>query len=111
VRTVGGNYDAYGQKLTIDRGVITFTGAVENPRLDIEATRPKTDIQVGVRVGGSAQNPRVRLFSEPDLPDVDKLSWLVLGRASSGLGRTDTALLQRAAVRCSPARSRVPCRG
>lgn len=98
VRTVGGNYDAYGQKLTIDRGVITFTGAVENPRLDIEATRPKTDIQVGVRVGGSAQNPRVRLFSEPDLPDVDKLSWLVLGRASSGLGRTDTALLQRAAV-------------
>lgn len=98
VRTVGGSYDAYGQKLSIDRGVITFTGGVENPRLDIEATRPKTDIRVGVRVGGSALNPRVRLFSEPDLADVDKLSWLVLGRASSGLGRTDTALLQRAAV-------------
>lgn len=98
VRTVGGNYDAYGQKLTIDRGVVTFVGPIENPRLDIEATRPKTDIRVGVTVGGTAQNPRVRLFSEPDLPDVDKLSWLVLGRASSGLGRTDTALLQRAAV-------------
>ncbi len=98
VRTVGGNYDAYGQKLTIDRGVVTFIGPIENPRLDIEATRPKTDIRVGVTVGGTAQNPRIRLFSEPDLPDVDKLSWLVLGRASSGLGRTDTALLQRAAV-------------
>lgn len=98
VRTEGGNYDAYGQKLMIDRGVVTFVGPIDNPRLDIEATRPKTDIRVGVTVGGTAQSPRVRLFSEPDLPDVDKLSWLVLGRASSGLGRTDTALLQRAAV-------------
>lgn len=98
VRTVGGNYDAYGQKLSIDRGVVTFVGPIENPRLDIEATRPKTDIRVGVTVSGTAQNPRIRLFSEPDLPEVDKLSWLVLGRASSGLGRTDTALLQRAAV-------------
>ena len=98
VRTVGGNYDAYGQKLTIDRGVVTFVGPIENPRLDIEATRPKTDIRVGVTVSGTAQSPRIRLFSEPDLPEVDKLSWLVLGRASSGLGRTDTALLQRAAV-------------
>ncbi len=98
VRTVGGNYAAYAQKLTIDRGTLTFTGVPGNPRLDIEATRPRTDIRVGVSVTGTAINPRVRLFSEPDLPEVDKLSWLVLGRASGGLGRTDTALLQRAAV-------------
>jgi len=32
------------------------------------------------------------------LSEIDKLSWLVLGRASDGLGRTDTALLQRAAL-------------
>ena len=32
------------------------------------------------------------------MSDIDKLSWLVLGRASDGLGRTDTALLQRAAL-------------
>ena len=43
-------------------------------------------------------NPRVRLFSEPELSEIDKLSWLVMGRASDGLGRTDTALLQRAAL-------------
>lgn len=98
VRTVGGNYAAYGQKMTIDRGLLTFSGAPGNPRLDIEATRPQTDIRVGVQVTGNAINPRVRLFSEPDLPEVDKLSWLVLGRTSGGLGRTDTALLQRAAV-------------
>lgn len=98
VSTQDGTYQAYGQKLTIDRGSIVFTGLVENPRLDIEATRPNTDVRVGVTVGGSAANPRIRLFSQPDLPEVDKLSWLVLGRATDGLGRTDTALLQRAAI-------------
>ena len=98
VRAVDGTYAAYGQKLAIDRGVITFNGAIENPRLDIEATRPNLDVRVGVAVVGSATNPRVRLFSEPELSEIDKLSWLVMGRASDGLGRTDTALLQRAAL-------------
>ncbi len=98
VRTADGTYAAYGQKLTIDRGLITFAGAVENPRLDIEATRPNIDTRVGVIISGTPANPRVRLFSEPELSEIDKLSWLVMGRASGGLGRTDTALLQRAAL-------------
>lgn len=98
VSTEGGTYQAYGQKLSIDRGAIAFNGLVENPRLDIEATRPNTDVRVGVTVTGTAANPRIRLFSEPELSEVDKLSWLVLGRATDGLGRTDTALLQRAAL-------------
>ncbi|MGZ5185025.1 MAG: translocation/assembly module TamB domain-containing protein, partial [Caldimonas sp.] len=66
--------------------------------LDIEATRPNLDVRVGVVVAGTALNPRIRLFSEPDMSDIDKLSWLVLGRASEGVGRADTALLQRAAL-------------
>lgn len=98
ISTVDGTYAAYGQKLTIDRGQLTFSGGVENPRLDIEATRPNLDIRVGVAVTGTALIPRVRLFSEPELSEMDKLSWLVLGRASEGLGRADTALLQRAAL-------------
>ncbi len=98
VQAVDGTYAAYGQKLAIDRGQITFTGAVDNPRLDIEATRPNLDVRVGVAISGTPVNPRVRLFSEPELSEIDKLSWLVMGRASDGLGRTDTALLQRAAL-------------
>ncbi|MES2991860.1 MAG: translocation/assembly module TamB domain-containing protein [Pseudomonadota bacterium] len=98
VRVEDGTYAAYGQKLTIDRGLIAFSGPIENPRLDIEATRPNLDVRVGVAVSGSAANPRVRLFSEPELSEIDKLSWLVMGRASDGLGRGDTALLQRAAL-------------
>lgn len=98
VRTEGGNYAAYGQKLTIDRGVITFIGPPEDPRLDIEAVRPDIDERVGVQIGGTAQNPRVRLYSQNDMSDTDRLSWLLLGRANDGLGSNDTALLQRAAL-------------
>ena len=98
VRAVDGTYAAYGQKLTIDRGTISFNGPAENPRLDIQATRPNIDLRVGVNITGNSQNPRIRLFSEPEVSEIDKLSWLVLGRASDGLGRTDTALLQRAAM-------------
>ena len=98
VRTEGGHYAAYGQKLDVTRGVVTFDGAYDNPRLDILALRPDLDQAVGVAIDGTAQSPQVRLYSDPDMSDTDKLSWLLLGRASDGLGRTDLALLQRAAV-------------
>ncbi|MGE5117696.1 MAG: translocation/assembly module TamB domain-containing protein, partial [Betaproteobacteria bacterium] len=98
VRTAEGHYAAYGQKLDIERGLLAFAGAPDNPRLDIVAIRPNLDVRVGVAIAGSAQAPRVRLISEPEMSDVDKLSWLVLGRASEGLGSADTALLQRAAL-------------
>jgi translocation and assembly module TamB len=98
INTASGTYAAYGQKLEIDRGIVSFSGALDNPRLDILALRPNIDNRVGVAITGNLLTPRVRLFSEPELSDNEKLSWLVLGRAPDGLGRTDTALLQRAAV-------------
>ncbi|RZL35876.1 MAG: DUF490 domain-containing protein, partial [Rubrivivax sp.] len=94
----GGQYAAYGQKLEIERGDITFTGALDNPSLDLLAVRPNLDVRVGVYVGGTALSPRVSLYSEPDMSDTDKLSWLLLGREPSGLASNDTALLQRAAL-------------
>lgn len=98
VQAVDGTYAAYGQKLEIERGVLRFGGETANPRLDILAVRPNLDVKVGVAVSGTALIPRVRLTSEPEMSEYDKLSWLVLGRASDGLGRADTALLQRAAL-------------
>jgi translocation and assembly module TamB len=98
INAVQGTYAAYGQRLEIERGAISFNGAIDNPRLDILALRPNLDIQVGVAITGSANTPRIALYSEPDLPDNEKLSWLVLGRAPEGLPGSDTALLQAAAM-------------
>jgi translocation and assembly module TamB len=98
VRSEGGTYAAYRQKLEIERGVIAFSGPVGNPRLDILALRPNLDVRVGVSITGNALTPRVRLYSEPDMSETDKLSWLVLGRGPDGLGRADIALIQGAAM-------------
>jgi translocation and assembly module TamB len=97
VSTVDGRFAAYGQRLEITRGRFVFSGEPGNPRIDVLAIRPNLDVQVGVLVEGQAQNPRIQLYSEPDMADYDKLSWLVLGRSPDGLGSADTALLQRAA--------------
>jgi translocation and assembly module TamB len=82
----------------IERGQLLFNGPADNPRLDILALRPNLDQRVGVLVSGSAQLPRVRLYSDPEMSETDTLSWLVLGRAPDGLARADTALLQHAAL-------------
>ena len=77
---------------------MVFSGAPDNPRLDILALRPNLDVNVGVAISGTAAVPRISLYSEPDMPDSDKLSWLVLGRAPDNLGGSDIALLQAAAA-------------
>ncbi|MET0312729.1 MAG: translocation/assembly module TamB domain-containing protein, partial [Burkholderiaceae bacterium] len=97
VNTVGGQYRAYGQRLEIDQGLIRFTGAIDNPTLDILAIRPNLTQRVGVQIQGTALLPRVRLYASPDLPDAEKLSWLVVGRASAS-GGAEAALLQQAAL-------------
>ena len=98
VRTVDGSYRAYRQRLDIERGVLTFNGPIDNPQLDIQAVRPNLDVRVGVAVTGTVLVPRIRLFSEPEMADAEKLSWLLRGRASDGPGTGDTALLQAAAM-------------
>ena len=97
VRTVQGEFNAYGQRLDIERGVLRFTGSINNPSLDILAVRPRLEQRVGVLVTGSAQAPFVRLYSEPDLPDAEKLSWLVVGKPTAS-GGAEAALLQQAAA-------------
>lgn len=101
VRTVNGTYRAYDQKLRIESGVLRFTGPYDDPALDIRAVRvlpENTNQRVGVQLSGNAQAPRVALFADPDLPDGDKLAWLVLGRPASAAG-AQAFVLQQAARR------------
>lgn len=96
VQAHGGEYRAYGQRLDIERGVLRFTGALDNPALDILAIRPNLTQRVGVMITGTVQSPFIRLYSEPDMADAEKLNWLVLGRAAPA-GGAESALVQQAA--------------
>ena len=97
ITTAGGEYSAYGQRLDIETGVLRFTGPIDNPTLNILAIRPNLTQRVGVEITGTALLPRVRLYAQPDLPEAEKLAWLVLGR-SSAAGGAEAALLQQAAL-------------
>ncbi|MDR6538874.1 translocation/assembly module TamB domain-containing protein [Variovorax soli] len=97
VRTVKGQYRAYGQRLDVETGVARFNGPYDNPALDILAIRPNISQRAGVQITGTAQSPRVRLYSEPALSDAETLSWVVLGRASATSGG-ESLLLQQAAL-------------
>ena len=97
VRTEEGRYRAWGQMLDVETGLIRFNGPYNNPSLDILALRPNIAVRAGVQVTGSAQAPRVKLYSDPELPDAEKLSWVVLGR-SAAAGGAEAAVLQQAAL-------------
>jgi len=97
VRTVEGRYRAWGQSLNVETGLVRFNGQYDNPALDVLAIRPNISVRAGVQVTGSAKAPRVALYSDPDLPDAEKLSWVVLGR-SAAAGGAEAALLQQAAL-------------
>lgn len=101
IRVVQGSYAAYGQRLQIERGSLSFGGPLDNPGLNILAVRkvPQADdaVEAGVEIRGTALAPSARLVSTPSVPDSEKLSWLVLGRGTEGAGSQDFDALAAAA--------------
>ena len=97
ISTVGGVFEGYGQKLEIERGLVSFQGPLERPALNIVALRKGLEVEAGVAITGTARRPQVRLVSEPSVPDPAKLSWIVLGRAPDESNGADLALLIPAA--------------
>ena len=65
--------------------------------LNILAVRENLPVEAGVEVTGTAQRPSIRLVSTPDVPDTEKLSWLVLGHAPEQQGSADGGVLFAAA--------------
>ncbi len=100
VRAEDGRYEAYGQKLNVERSTVRFVGPLNNPVLDILALRTnrENDDSVGVSITGTALQPRIKLYATPERSDTDKLAMLVLGRNFDELGRDETALIQTAAI-------------
>ena len=97
IRAEDGIYEGYGQKLTIERGILSFQGAPGNPGLNILALRKGLDVEAGVEVSGTVAAPKVHLVSEPNVPDAEKLSWLVLGVGTSDIASNQASVLFSAA--------------
>jgi translocation and assembly module TamB len=96
IRTDQGRYRAWGQALNVETGEVLFNGPYGNPSLNLLAIRPDIDVRAGVRVTGTLLAPQVKLYSEPDMPEAEKLSWVVLGRAPAASSAEGNSMQQAA---------------
>lgn len=94
---VNGTYLAYGQLLDIETGQINLSGPISNAGLNIVAMRNLEPTKVGVKLTGDIKSPELKLVSDPETSNDDKLSLLVLGRPMSEAGNSELALLSVAA--------------
>ncbi|MCG8426703.1 MAG: translocation/assembly module TamB domain-containing protein, partial [Chromatiales bacterium] len=95
-----GRYKAYGQDLTMERGKFIFTGPLENPGIDLKATRRSIDDTVTaiLNINGTLRSPTITISSDPLLPEEQALSYLVSGRSLQEEGPAKSALLRQAAL-------------
>ena len=92
-----GTYLAYGQLLDIETGQINFSGPISNAGLNIIAMRNLQPTKAGVKISGTVLKPVVKLVSDPEVSESDKLSLLVIGQPMSAAGDSELALLSVAA--------------
>ncbi|HGO5822373.1 TPA: translocation/assembly module TamB domain-containing protein [Mannheimia haemolytica] len=98
-----GRFAAYGQDLLIRKGDISFAGSPSQPSLDIEAIRnpdamEDPTITAGVRVTGLADNPTVKVFSDPAMSQNEALSYILTGRSLESSGDASSSNAVAAAL-------------
>ncbi|AMO94182.1 hypothetical protein CFter6_1478 [Collimonas fungivorans] len=93
IRVASGSYEVFGRKLAIERGLINFQGPIDNPNINILAMKRNQEVEAGAEITGNPSNLRVKLVSEPNVSDEEKLSWLMFGHGSdsSALGQRQAA--------------------
>jgi translocation and assembly module TamB len=97
IKVVKGRYRTYGVNLEIVRGRLFFAGSpIDNPTLDFLALRTVGDVKAGVTVAGTLQKPVTKLYSEPVMPDVDVLAYVVLGHPLGASGEQASLVSQAA---------------
>jgi translocation and assembly module TamB len=81
IRIDEGTFRAYGQRLEIERGLISYTNSpIDNPGINVRATRQIGDVMVGANALGTARRITVSTFSSPAMSENDRISYLVAGK-------------------------------
>ena len=92
-----GRYEAYGQKLEINRGRLLFDASpLDDPGLDIEARRRIETTEVGLNVRGTLQEPRLTFFSDPSMTQSQIMSYLLTGKSVDSITGSETKSISAA---------------
>jgi translocation and assembly module TamB len=97
MQVLDGQYKAYGQELTIDKGRLLFVGLIDDPGLDIRAVRKIQDVSAGVQVTGTLKTPAMSIYSVPAMDQSDALAYLMFGRPMNRLSGSEGGQMHNAA--------------
>ncbi|TNF82415.1 MAG: hypothetical protein EP301_11940, partial [Gammaproteobacteria bacterium] len=86
-------FEAYGQELTVERGQLTFSGPIDDPAVDVVATRiinyDDRDYRISLVITGSAKDLQTEVRSQPALSEDDALALLITGRTFSQISSSE----------------------
>jgi translocation and assembly module TamB len=92
-----GRYQAYGQDLDIEHGRLLFdVSPLDNPGLDILATRTIEEQHVGVYVRGTLRGPRLSFYSDPSLTQSQTVAYLLTGKPMEDMSTSDSVAVGKA---------------
>ena len=93
-----GYYTVFGKLFDIEDATLNFTGASDNPALNVKAYYDAGDVDVHVTVTGDLREPDLSLSSNPDLEEVDIISYIVFGASSNRLQNRQRAFVGKFAT-------------
>ncbi|MCF8079645.1 MAG: translocation/assembly module TamB domain-containing protein [Desulfobacterales bacterium] len=98
--TLRGFYVFQGKRFAINEGTVTFIGLKEpNPNLDIEAETRIQDVQIFIRISGTARNIRLTLDSDPAMDQAEIISYIVFGKSAEDMKTGEAISAEEAAVK------------
>lgn len=88
VTPIRGNLELLGHQFTLASGDIAFTGSLPpNPALDVSLQYKSADITALIVFSGSAKQPKMRLSSQPVLPNDEIIAQILFGKNINSLSR------------------------
>ncbi|MCB1682967.1 MAG: translocation/assembly module TamB domain-containing protein, partial [Pseudomonadales bacterium] len=97
-----GVFAAYGQELSVERGRLRFAGPMDDPSIDVLASRVvpygENEVTVSLLLGGTAKAITTEVRSTPVLPEGDALALLMTGRTLSEMSSQEQTNVYGAAI-------------
>ncbi|MCI5148935.1 MAG: hypothetical protein D3916_06030 [Candidatus Electrothrix sp. MAN1_4] len=88
-----GAFDFEGNMLELSKSRVFYQGGlIDDPGLDIQASRKINKMELGIHLTGSANDMEMRLFSDTAMDESEILSYLLTGQDISQSGNQDKLL-------------------
>lgn len=93
-----GYYAVFGKLFDIEDATLNFTGTSNNPDLNVKAYYDAGDVDVYVNATGDLREPDLSLSSNPNLEEIDIISYIVFGASSNRLQNQQRAFVGKFAT-------------